>query len=122
MLTHHQLGGMIGVSGGGIINYEKGLNPIYYEDAVKLGFALQIDPDELMDDYTRFCMHGYGVKIREIRRIYGLSQTDFAKKNGWSRATVSVWEKEIGNHHPSREAYQRLKLLAEEKGVRINDT
>ena len=105
-----------------ILNYEKGLNPIYYEEAVKLGEILNVAPEKLLDDYSRFCMPGYGNRIRTIRKLYGLSQVQFAKMTGRNRATISIWEKEIGGHHPNKEAYRRLLRLAEEKGVKINDT
>ncbi|MBR2810239.1 MAG: helix-turn-helix transcriptional regulator, partial [Solobacterium sp.] len=38
-----------------ITNFEKGFKPIYYEDAVKLARVLDIDPDDLLTEYTRFC-------------------------------------------------------------------
>lgn len=122
MLSQEQLGTRIGMTSHGILNYEKGLNPIYYEEAVKLGEILNVAPEKLLDDYSRFCMPGYGNWIRSIRKLYGLSQVQFAKMTGWNRATISIWEKEIGGHHPNKEAYRRLLRLAEEKGVKINDT
>ena len=33
-----------------------------------------------------------------------------------------AWEAEINNHHPNREKYERMKELAGQKGIEINDT
>ena len=121
-LSQEQLGKLIGMTSWGIINYEKGFNPIYYEIAVKLGAILHVDSAEFMDEYTTFCMPGYGKRIKAIRALYGLSQVKFAEISGFPRYTTSMWEAEIYNHHPRREAYQRLKALAEAKGVNLHDT
>jgi hypothetical protein len=45
----------------------------------------------------------------------------FAELVGTSRSTVSILEAEINNHHPNREKYERMKELAEQKGIDIND-
>ncbi|MBQ6450524.1 MAG: helix-turn-helix transcriptional regulator, partial [Solobacterium sp.] len=61
-----------------IVNLEKGFNPIFYEDAVKLAGVLDIDPDDLLTEYTRFCRPGYGERIKRIRYEYRMSQAEFA--------------------------------------------
>jgi len=71
-------------------------------------------------EYTRFCLPGFGKKIRAIRAAYGVSQKDFAPIVGVDRSTVSIWEAEINEHHPSREAYNIIKEMAKEKGVDIS--
>ncbi len=121
-MTHQELAGALGISRNGVLNYEKGLNPIYYSEAVKIGQILQVEPETLLDDYARFCRPGYGKRIRALRLLYNLSQAEFAKMNGWSRATISIWEAEIKNHHPSRKAYHQLLRLADAKGACIHDT
>ena len=50
---------MLGNSSWFINNFEKRFNPIYYEDAVKFAEILEINPEELLDEYTRFCRPGY---------------------------------------------------------------
>ena len=114
----------MGITAWGIINLEKGLNPIYHETAVKLGEILQVDPTDFMDEYTLFCKPGYGLRIKKIRALYGLTQIQFAELagTGFTRNKVSIWEAEVYHHHPNRDAYQRLKALAAAKGVDINDT
>ncbi len=121
-MTLREMASRLGITRNGVLNYEKGFNPIYYPEAVRIGQILRVEPEILLDDYTMFCRPGYGKRIRAIRRLYNLSQARFAKVNGWSRATVGVWEAEIRNHHPSRDAYHQLLRLAEAKGVSIHDT
>jgi DNA-binding transcriptional regulator YiaG len=82
----------VGITNWGIVNIEKGFNPIYYKDAVAFGKTLGIDPDVLLNEYTRFCKPGYGKRIKTIRNLYGVSQYDFAEMLGAERRTVSVWE------------------------------
>lgn len=82
----------VGITNWGIVNIEKGFNPIYYKDAVAFGKTLGIDPDVLLNEYTRFCKPGYGKRIKTIRNLYGVSQYDFAEMLGADRSTVSVWE------------------------------
>ncbi|WP_155991560.1 hypothetical protein [Oribacterium sp. FC2011] len=50
----------MGITNWGIVNIEKGFNPIYYKDAVAFGKTLGIDPDVLLNEYTMFCKPGYG--------------------------------------------------------------
>jgi transcriptional regulator with XRE-family HTH domain len=120
-MTIQEIASALDITRNGVLNYEKGFNPIYYPEAVRIAQILRVEPEALLDDYTTFCRPGYGKRIRAIRRLYNLSQARFAKMNGWSRTTVSVWEAEIRNHHPSREAYHHLLRLAEAKGVNIHD-
>ena len=111
---------ILGMTEYGVVNLEKGFNPIHYKNAVLIGKALNIDPEELMDEYTRFCLPGFGKKIKAIRAAFGVSQKDFAPIVGVDRSTVSIWEAEIDEHHPSREAYNIIKEMAKEKGVDIS--
>ena len=120
--TANQLGTMAGHREGYIINLEKGFNPIYYEDAIVLGNILEIEPEVLLDEYTLFCKLGYGDRIRRIRNAFGLSQTAFANILGTCRSTISVWEIEYNNQHPSRKIYDKLMELAENNGVNIYDS
>ena len=87
-----------------------------------LGNILEIEPEVLLDEYTLFCKPGYGDRIRRIRNALGLSQTAFANILGTCRSTISVWEIEYNNHHPSRNIYDKLMELAENKGVNIYDS
>ena len=115
------LGELIGMSAGAITNFEKGFNPIYYEQAVRFGEIFGIETEELLDEYTSFCRQGYGKRICRIRQAYGLSQVKFSELLGTNRSTVSIWEAEIKNHRPKREMFDRLKELAADKGVDIHD-
>lgn len=119
-ISKSELADILGMTEYGVVNLEKGFNPIHYKNAVLIGKALNIDHEELMDEYTRFCLPGFGKKIKAIRAAYGVSQKDFAPIVGVDRSTVSIWEAEINEHHPSREAYNIIKEMAKEKGVDIS--
>ena len=108
-ISQEDLGKVVGITNWGIVNIEKGFNPIYYKDAVAFGKTLGIDPDVLLNEYTRFCKPGYGKRIKTIRNLYGVSQYDFAEMLGADRSTVSVWEAEVEEHHPNPENYLRLE-------------
>ena len=102
------------------MNLEKGFNPIFYEDAVKLAPILGIDPDDLLTEYTRFCRPGYGARIKRIRYEYQLSQIEFADLVETRRANVAIWECEYKNIHPEYGRFLHLKILAEQKGLDFN--
>ena len=117
-----ELGEALGTTDFGVVNLEKGFNPIHYKDAVAAGALLNLDPEELLDEYTRFCKPGYGKNIKKIRAAYGVSQREFAELVGVSRSTVSIWEAEIKDSHPNRDTYRKLMEMAAEKGVDFDDT
>lgn len=48
-------------------------------------------------------------RLKELRKIYGLSQRDLAKKLNVSNSTVAHWEKEDSNRRPD---YETLEALA----------
>lgn len=117
-LSKAQLGKMIGVPTAEIINYEKQFQEIYYEQAIKLSEALDIDIELLLDDYTKFLTPGYGARIKKMRASIGVSQEKFAKLMGVNRSTVSIWE--IEYHRPSRENY--IKMLSYTDGKEARST
>ncbi|MBQ8093907.1 MAG: hypothetical protein IJ242_10070 [Clostridia bacterium] len=121
LLSQEQLGQKFGQSRHYINNFEKGFNPIYYNDACRLGDILAVDPEVFLDEYTRFCMPGYGSRIRKIRSAYDLSQSAFARRLGINRCTEGLWEVEYQNHHPKRKMYYKLMKLAADKGVDFYD-
>ena len=116
-----ELAEKLGMTEYGVINLEKGFNPIHYKDAVAAGELLNLDPEELLDEYTRFCKPGYGKRIKKIRAAYGVSQKAFSELAGVNRSTVSIWEAEINDLHPSRDTYRKLMVIAAEKGVDFDD-
>lgn len=108
-LSKDELAGMIGVSAGEIVNYEKQFQEIYDDQAQKLAQALDMDRGLLLDDYTRFVSPGYGQRIKNIRNELGLSQNRFSQLLGVNRSTVSIWEIEL--HRPSRQNYQNILAI-----------
>ena len=72
-ISHQELADKLGYKRAyGIVDLERGFNPIHYKDAVKLGEILNISPDELLNEHTRFCKPGYGICIAKITK-YSLS-------------------------------------------------
>ena len=118
-LSQEELGRAVGCTLQGIVNYEKGFLDLYYENAVKFAEIFGVHPEIFMDEYTRFCKPGYGERIRIIRNLHGLSQQEFADQIVCSRATVSVWEAEIKDHHPERAAFEKIRQLAGAAGVNM---
>ena len=115
------MGALVGKAGMEIQNFETQFSTLYYEDAEKLATALKIDIARLLDDYTKFTAPGYGERIRMIRKALDMSQRKFAEHLGVNRATISMWEVEYKNHHPSRELYGKLLKCWEEGGHSAND-
>ena len=78
-------------------------------------------------------------KLRYYRESKGFSQEQLGNMLGNSSWFINNFEKrfnpiyyedavkfaeilEINNHHPNREKYERMKELAGQKGIDINDT
>jgi transcriptional regulator with XRE-family HTH domain len=118
-LSQTELALRLGITRFGINNYEKGFNAIYYEMAMQMADLLKINPELLLDDYTRFCKPGYGDKIKTIRKAYNYTQNEFASKIGTDRSTVAIWECEYKNHHPGKNLYEIIIKMAREKGIKI---
>lgn len=118
-MSREELGEKTCFSAGAIQNFESGFNPIYYENAVKFAEILDIDTEELMTEYTRFCRKGYGKRIARIRNAYEVPQWKFGEMVGVDRTTTSIWEAEVTDIHPSEEAYEKLKQLAADKGLDV---
>lgn len=73
---------------------------------MKSSEALDINGDLLLDNYTKFLMPGYGVRIKEKRSALSVSQGKFAELTGVNLSTVSIWE--MVYHRPSRENYIKM--------------
>ena len=54
-------------------------------------------------------MEGLGDKIREYRRIHGLSQKRLAEQLGVDETTVAGWEN--GKHRPTKELIDRIRKM-----------
>lgn len=52
------------------------------------------------------CLQGFGVRLRDARKSRGLSQVEFAKLGGVSRATIHLYESDI--RRPDVEFIARL--------------
>lgn len=119
-MSKEELGESLGKPQGYVGNLEAGLTPLHYEDAIVLAKVLNIEYEELLNEHTRFCSPGYGARIRKIRMVYELSQSQFAELIGVNRTAVSIWEAEINRIHPNYDSFLRLKKLALEKSLDMN--
>ena len=80
-LTTRQLAESVEVVPATVLMYERGQFPIPYQTAVAMAKVLEIDRNLLFDDFARFIDYPFSHRLREVRKIYGLNQTDFAEKN-----------------------------------------
>ena len=58
----------------------------------KIAEVLEVDVEELLDDYNRFLYDGQGRQIRAMRKSMGLTQHQFGKRYGVSAGAVKRWE------------------------------
>ena len=79
-LTTQQLAESVGVVPATVLMYERGQFPIPYQTAVAMAEVLEIDRNLLFDEFAQFMDYPYSDKLREVRKAYGLNQTDFAEK------------------------------------------
>ena len=116
-MSQEELGKRVGFTKGGIADFEWGFVDFYYEHAVMFAGVFGLNLEVFIDDYTRFCMPGYGQRIKKIRAMYGMTQQEFAAMLGCDRANESVWESEIASRHPRRDMYLKLRKLAAAIGI-----
>ena len=120
-ISHQELADKLGYKRAyGIVDLERGFNPIHYKDAVKLGEILNISPDELLNEHTRFCKPGYGICIAKIREMYGMTQQEFSDLISVTRSRLSAWESECTGFHPNEESFNKIKNLAVGIGIDFN--
>lgn len=119
-ISRKQLADKLDMAPGALFNLENGFNPIHYDDALKIGNALDVEPDIFIDECARFCAPGYGEKIRIIRRACNETQEEFAKRLGVTRATLACWEAEIREYYPCADFYYKIREIAEEQDIDIN--
>ena len=108
-LTTRQLAESVGIVPATLLIYEREKFPIPYQMAVAFADILEIDRNLLFDDFARFMDYPFGVKLREVRKIYGLSQTDFAEKANICYSIYAKWETAV--RQPSRKMYEQLAAV-----------
>lgn len=106
-LTTRQIAEKLNIVPTTVLGYEQGRFPIPYKIAVLLAKALQISESLLFDDFCVFIGVPYTELLHTVRKSYGLSQIEFAKKAGISPSIYAKWES--GSRRPSRKMYQQLK-------------
>lgn len=105
-LTTRQLAESVGIVPATVLMYEREQFPVPYQTAVAFADILEIDRNLLFDDLAQFMDYPYSNRLREVRKVYELNQTDFAKKAGISPSIYVKWE--AGSRGPSRKMYQQL--------------
>ena len=104
--TIRQLAEQVGIVPATLLKYEGDQFPIPYPTAVAFANILQIDSKLLLDDFALFLDHPYSVRLQEVRKAYGLNQTEFAKKADISHSIYAKWESAA--RQPSRKMYEQL--------------
>ena len=105
-LTTRQLAESVGIVPATLLMYEREKFPIPYQTAVAFADILEIDRNLLFDDFARFMDYPYSDRLREVRKAYGLNQTDFAKKANICYSIYAKWETAV--RQPSRKMYEQL--------------
>ena len=105
-LTTRQLAKSVGIVPATVLKYESKQFPIPYPTAVVFADILEIDRNLLFDDFAQFMDYPYSDKLREVRKVYGLNQTDFAEKANICYSIYAKWETSV--RQPSRKMYEQL--------------
>ena len=105
-LTTRQLAESVGIVPATLLMYEREKFPIPYPTAVAFADILGIDRNLLFDDFAQFMDYPYSDKLREVRKRYGLNQTDFAEKANICYSIYAKWETAV--RQPSRKMYEQL--------------
>lgn len=105
-LTTRQLAESVEIVPATLLMYEHEQFPIPYQTAVAMAEVLDIDRNLLFDDFAQFMDYPYSDRLREVRKAYGLNQTDFAKKANICYSIYAKWETAV--RQPSRKMYEQL--------------
>lgn len=85
----------VGINASTYLSYESGERDYYpIEKMQRIADFLQVDINELLDDYNRFLYEGQGRQIKKLRKTLGLTQCEFGKLYDVSTGTVKRWEQE----------------------------
>lgn len=105
-LTTRQLAESVKIVPATLLMYEREQFPIPYQTAVAMAEVLEIDKNLLFDEFAQFMNYPYNDRLREVRKAYGLNQTDFAKKANICYSIYAKWETAV--RQPSRKMYEQL--------------
>lgn len=105
-LTTRQLAESVGVVPVTLLMYEHEKFPIPYRTAVVFADILKIDKNLLFDEFARFVDYPYSNRLRKVRRVYELNQTDFAEKANIYYSIYAKWE--TAARQSSRKMYEKI--------------
>ena len=105
-LTTRQLAEGVGIVPATVLMYEREQFPIPYQTAIAFADILEIDSNMLFDEFAQFINYPYSDRLREVRKAYGLNQTDFAEKADICYSIYAKWE--TAARQPSRKMYEQL--------------
>lgn len=105
-LTTRQLAESVGIVPATLLMYEREKFPIPYQTAIAFADILEIDRNLLFDGFVQFMDYPYSDRLREVRKVYGLNQTDFAEKANICYSIYAKWETAV--RQPSRKMYKQL--------------
>ena len=82
-----------GINTSTYLSYESGERDYYpIEKMQRIADFLQVDINELLDDYNRFLYEGQGRQIKKLRKTLGLTQDQLGKQMGVSTGAIKRWE------------------------------
>ena len=108
-LSTKELAEKVGIVPATLILYENDKHPVKHKIAVSIAAILEIDRTALLDEYGRFVDYPFNKKLREIRELLSLSQSEMAEKIGVSQTCYSSWERAAKT--PRKSDYNRISTL-----------
>lgn len=105
-LSTRQLAEGVGIVPASVLMYEREQFPIPYQTAIAFADILEIDSNMLFDEFAQFIDYPYSDRLREVRKVHGLNQTDFAERANICYSIYAKWETAV--RQPSRKMYEQL--------------
>lgn len=109
-MKRHMTGNMLaqkcGISRYAIMDYESGETEPDLLALKRIASVLEINADNLYDEYYRFLAYPYSKKLKEMRKQMKLTQKEFGNLFGVGRKTVERWES--GEILTTRERYYEI--------------
>ena len=91
-LLQSQVAEYAGIHRSTYINFEEGRDYYPVDKLEKIAQILEVDPEDLMDDYNLFLYHNQGEQIRARREALGMTVPQYAKHLGVPVGKLRNWE------------------------------
>jgi len=108
-MNGNTLAELAGLSRFAIIAYENNQTEPALSDLKNIAAILEVEADNLFDDYYRFLDHPYTDQIKNIRKKNKLLQRELGAMLGVTRRAVERWEN--GKNKVTRDMWEKLNAL-----------